>query len=213
MPSNLYLKHRAALAPVLSAGSSSAAAAGRSAQQKQETASTSEGQQGPRRRDEGEDDDPLRDPRFPGYRGGAGGGGGMYGGVGARDVVPPGMRPPGFAPAMPNVFDPLSGGGMHVGPRDPMFIGGGGIRGGGGVGIGGGGGPPAFPLPPGARYDPINPPGLPGFRPDDFIPGGGRGRGGRGAGPGPGPGGQYIHPDVMQPGRNDDDPGWDQMYG
>lgn len=57
---------------------------------------------------------PLRDTRLPG------------GGprppdyplpVGGRDVVPPGFRPPGLGPLPgPSVFDPLQGGGMHVGP-------------------------------------------------------------------------------------------------
>lgn len=48
---------------------------------------------------------------------------------------------------------PRRGGGMHVGPGHPMFGPG---RMGGGVG-----GPPGHGglLPPGARYDPINPPG------------------------------------------------------
>lgn len=42
------------------------------------------------------------------------------------------------------------GGGMHVGPGDPLFSGG--MRGG-----------PPLPgsLPPGGRWDPIGPPGLP----------------------------------------------------
>lgn len=63
--------------------------------------------------------------------------------------------------------------GMHMGPGHPAF---GGIGGGypvpGRPGpIGGQGGPG-----PGIRWDPINPAGLPGFLPDDFIRGG---RGGR----------------------------------
>lgn len=111
-------------------------------------------------------------------------------GVGARDVVPPGIRPPGYGPPRPggDPFDPLRGGGMHVGPNDPLFLGG-----------GMGGGAMRGPLPPGARYDPINPEGLPGWHPDDFVqpPGVGRGRG-RG-----GPGQGYIHPDIMPPGPQD----------
>ena len=89
-----------------------------------------------------------------------------------------------------------TGGGMHVGPNDPLFAGrhdplrvpGGGGRGG---------------LPPGARYDPIAPEGLPGFNPDDFQP---QRRGGRGSG------GPPMHPDLLQPGpgRGAD---WDSMFG
>ena len=79
--------------------------------------------------------------------------------VGGSDVAPPGMRPPGV-PDLPGMGGPLgggglpgvSGGGMHVGPNDPLFAG----RFGGGRGrMGGGGG-----LPPGARWDPIGPPGM-----------------------------------------------------
>ena len=53
---------------------------------------------------------------------------------------------------------PHRGGGMHVGPGDPIFCPG---RMGGGVG-----GPPGHgSLPPGARWDPVAPPGMPGFHP------------------------------------------------
>jgi proteasome inhibitor subunit 1 (PI31) len=78
---------------------------------------------------------------------------------------------------------------MHVGPGHPIFGPG---RMGGGVG----GLPGRGSLPPGARYDPINPAGLPGFHPDDFVQ----------------PGPPRPHPDVMQPGpgRGTD---WDEMFG
>ena len=46
---------------------------------------------------------------------------------------------------------------MHVGPGDPVFGPG---RMGGGVGA-----PPGHGLPPGARWDPIAPPGMRGFHP------------------------------------------------
>ncbi|PIN02255.1 Proteasome formation inhibitor PI31 [Handroanthus impetiginosus] len=64
----------------------------------------------------------------------------------------------------------LGGGSMLVGPNDPRFFGGGarepGLR----------GGPPG--VPPGARFDPYGPPGVPGFEPGRFVryprrPGGG----------------------------------------
>jgi proteasome inhibitor subunit 1 (PI31) len=78
---------------------------------------------------------------------------------------------------------------MHVGPGDPIFGPG---RMGGGVGA-----PPGHgSLPPGARWDPIAPPGMQGFHPDDFQrPGGGR-----------------PHPDMAQPGpgRGTD---MDYMFG
>ena len=48
------------------------------------------------------------------------------------------------------------GGGMQVGSHDPLFGPG---RMGGGRGLGG------APLPPGARWDPIAPPGMRGFNP------------------------------------------------
>lgn len=84
---------------------------------------------------------------------------------------------------------PRRGGGMHVGPGHPMFGPG---RLGGGVGA-----PPGRgSLPPGARYDPIGPPGLPGFHPDDYVH--------------PQPG--QLHPDVMQPGRGRGTD-FDNMFG
>ncbi len=59
-----------------------------------------------------------------------------------------------------------------------------------------GGAPPG--LPPGARWDPIRPQGLEGWRPEDYQRGPGRGQG--------------LHPDIMQPGagRGTD---WDSMFG
>jgi len=147
---------------------------------------------------------PLQEgpPYYP-----AGGGGGgrevlppgiMPSSVGYEDVVPPGVQPPGYGgvggvPAGP----PHRGGGMHVGPGHPVFGPG---KLGGGVGM-----PPEFggrgdhggSLPPGARWDPIGPPGTRGFRPDDFQPG---------RDP------SHPHPDMSQPG-----PGkgtdWDQFFG
>lgn len=113
-------------------------------------------------------------------------------GIGADDVVPPGVRAPGYGagPAFPGEPGPLhGGGGMHVGPGDPIFGPG---RLGGSVG-----GPPGRgSLPPGARWDPIAPPGMRGFQPDDFQQ--------------PGPG--RVHPDMAQPGpgRGAD---WDRMFG
>ena len=118
-------------------------------------------------------------------------------GVGYDDVVPPGVvRPPGYMgevfPGSISQGPPHTGGGMHVGPDHPMFgagrldgVGGGvrsGQQGGGGGGVGG--------LPPGARWDPIAPPGMPGFRPDDFQNQPGRSTAQR----------PPVHPDVMQPG-------------
>lgn len=72
--------------------------------------------------------------------------------------------------------------GMMVGPHHPIF------------GRGRMEPPPGHEghLPPGAHWDPIAPPGMPGFFPGDFERGRGRGRG-RGA--------EDIHPDIMQPGR------------
>lgn len=144
---------------------------------------------------------PLQEgpPRFPGdYRGGRGGAmppGFLPTGVGYEDVVPPGVRPPGFgggAGGVPGLMEgpPHMGGGMHVGPGHPMFGPG---RLGGGVGMPGNHGT----LPSGARWDPIGPPGTRGFRPDDFQ---------RDRDP------SHPHPDLAQPG-----PGkgtdWDAFYG
>ena len=91
-------------------------------------------------------------------------------GVGYNDVRPTG------------VGIPARGGGMMVGPHHPIF-GRGRLE------------PPRGHeghLPPGARWDPIAPPGMRGFFPGDFE---------RRA---PGRSGE-IHPDIMQPGRSDDD--------
>ena len=143
---------------------------------------------------------PLQEspPRYPGgYRGT---GGGMPqeifpAGVGYEDVVPPGVRPPGFGGGVggiPGLTEgpPHMGGGMHVGPGHPMFAqpGRAGVR----PGMYGDHGAP----PPGtARYDPIAPPGMRGFRPEDFQRDPSK-----------------LHPDVMQPG-----PGkgtdWTSYYG
>merc|ERR1719311_1562564 len=76
-----------------------------------------------------------------------------------------------------------------MGPGHPAFAG----RG--GAGSGGGPAPPPG-LPPGARWDPIAPEGLPGFRPGDFQRAPGEGRFGE------------PHPDVeFMPGRGQDFPG------
>jgi hypothetical protein len=102
--------------------------------------------------------------------------------VGTDDLRPPislpGISPevgpePGLGPGMPGGLSGRRGGGMHVGPGDPIFRGppAGVFPGGDPGGFPGGfpGGPgfdPAGPgmpgggLPPGARWDPINPPGM-----------------------------------------------------
>ncbi|XP_058736977.1 probable proteasome inhibitor [Vicia villosa] len=84
-------------------------------------------------------------------------------GIGSGSDLFPGPA----AGVYPSRGDHGFGGSMLVGPNDPRWFGGGGIGG----GIGGG---PAFPgglpgVPPGARYDPIGPPGLPGFEPNRFA--------------------------------------------
>lgn len=110
--------------------------------------------------------------------------------VGYEDIVPPGCRPPGLRPVVRPEGMPHPGGGMHVGPDHPIFGGGklgrsednqsrnehGGI------------------LPPGARWDPIGPPGTQGFRPEDFQRQQGK-----------------PHPDMMQPGPGRTD--WDSFFG
>lgn len=58
------------------------------------------------------------------------------------------------------------GGGMHVGPGDPIFGPG---RMGGGLGGPPGHGPGMPGLPPGARWDPIAPPGMRGFHPGQGL--------------------------------------------
>lgn len=80
----------------------------------------------------------------------------------------------------------FGGGSMLVGPEDPRWFGGGGFP-----GIAGG--PGGLGVPPGARFDPYGPPGVPGFEPDGRFP--------RGPVPGRGtrPQGR-IHPDLEQPG-------------
>ena len=97
--------------------------------------------------------------------------------VGGEDVVPAGLRPPG----VPVGGGGGAGGGMLFGPDHPAFRG----------GLGGAGGLGGPSRPPGVRWDPISPPGLPGFEP----PGGGFGGGLR----------PPLHPDVMQPGTGGGD--------
>ncbi|CAO1629433.1 unnamed protein product [Parajaminaea phylloscopi] len=124
--------------------------------------------------------------------------------VGDRDLQPlGGMRPPGvggFGP--PPLFgEPgAGGGGMYVGPDDPIFRDR--FRGGAGTGgelrgpWGGDGFLPAGAVPPGARFDPIGPWGGP-------LPGLGRGAGGLGQGGFQGP------PGTNNPANRD--PDWDDV--
>jgi len=120
--------------------------------------------------------------------------------IGADDLVPPGVRPPGmpFEPPMPSFGGPLRG--SHVGPRDPIFSG---QRG----GVGGVSGLRPSHLPPGARFDPINPPGMRGFHPDDFIQGERPLPDGRGFGEG-----GRVHPDIGGPPEGGGN-GMDYMFG
>lgn len=108
------------------------------------------------------------------------------GGMGNSDAVPPGFRPPGYG-GLQEPFPAGMGrsGGMHVGPDDPLFAGRSGMQRPGRAGVN----------PAGARYDPIGPPGMPGFNPDDFQTGR-----------------RPLHPDLAQPGpgRGTD---WDSMFG
>ncbi len=135
--------------------------------------------------------------------------------VGADDLVPPGIRAPGMPSPSPfggvgvGLGGPMRG--SQVGPNDPMFAG--------PMGMGGMGGPPLFPgqlrggggglgggasrlvVPPGARFDPINPPGIQGFAPEDFVQ--------------PSRSDIHIHPDI---GRPPEGPGgnssfMDHMFG
>jgi proteasome inhibitor subunit 1 (PI31) len=165
-------------------------------------ATTVPSQPQPSRPDYDPSGDPLRiapPPRrpLPGY-----GSPGMPLGVGTEDVVPPGVRPPGYYhPPLPPSHQPGNlpsgphrGGGMHVGPGDPIFGAG---RYGRGVGVGGReGGGGGEVLPPGARWDPIAPEGLPGAHPEDYVP----------------DTGPRIHPDVMQPGPGNGG-SFDSMFG
>ncbi|XP_004492371.1 probable proteasome inhibitor [Cicer arietinum] len=71
------------------------------------------------------------------------------------------LLPGPAAGVYPSRGDHDFGGGMLVGPNDPRWFG----------GIGGG---PSFPgglpgVPPGARFDPYGPPGIPGFEPNRFA--------------------------------------------
>lgn len=108
------------------------------------------------------------------------------GGFGSSDAVPPGFRPPGYG-GLQEPFPAGMGrsGGMHIGPDDPLFAGRSGLQRPGRPGMN----------PAGARYDPIGPPGMPGFNPDDFQTGR-----------------HPFHPDLAQPGpgRGTD---WDSMFG
>mmetsp|Transcript_9894 Transcript_9894/g.25224 ORF Transcript_9894/g.25224 Transcript_9894/m.25224 type:complete len:237 (-) Transcript_9894:164-874(-) len=113
--------------------------------------------------------------------------------VGADDLVPPGIRPPGSIHPGLGPFGGRGGGlrGSHVGPDDPIFSGMGGRR--------DGRRPPGPGLPPGARWDPINPQGIPGFHPDDFIPDGRPVRD------------RDVHPDIGPPPGGGG--GMDHMFG
>ncbi|KNA06527.1 hypothetical protein SOVF_180230 [Spinacia oleracea] len=82
----------------------------------------------------------------------------------------------------------FGGGSMLIGPEDPRWLG----DRSGFPGIAGG--PGGLGVPPGARFDPYGPPGVPGFEPDRF------GRFPRGPNPGRGPRRGGIHPDIEQPG-------------
>ncbi|QDZ19303.1 putative proteasome inhibitor [Chloropicon primus] len=98
--------------------------------------------------------------------------------VGADDLVPPGIRAPGM-PGMGPFPGPLGGPmrGSQVGPGDPIF-GNRGMRFGQHI-------PPSnLRVPPGARYDPIHPPGVP--DPDFGFGGVGEGE-------------SRIHPDIGRP--------------
>eukprot|EP00899_Mesostigma_viride_P002873 jgi/Mesvir1/12587/Mv10335-RA.1 len=101
-------------------------------------------------------------------------------GVGRDDFLPGGIGPlPGMGLPVPGGF-----GGTQVGPNHPMFH----------MRIPGNADMPGYPMrppnmPPGARFDPYGPPGVPGFEPGRFG-GEGRRRGG-------------FHPDLEQPGSDD----------
>jgi len=131
-------------------------------------------------------------------RRGAGGGGAPMGRQGREPgVMPP---PPGevpFPPArvgdadrfpwMQPGYDGVGGGGSQVGPDHPIFdterepsrqrppM-------------------PGIPCPPGARWDPVQPPGIPGFLPGDLTRQPSAPRRGR----------PPAHPDMMQPGPEED---------
>ncbi|KXZ53956.1 hypothetical protein GPECTOR_6g875 [Gonium pectorale] len=128
-----------------------------------------------RRRDEEEEEERervLRDERYrPGFPGGPTHGPPGWGpaGIGDDDLMPGALpRPPGLGGLGGVPLGPRGmGGGMHVGPTNPIFAdrlrhprGGPGM---GGPGMGPGGGVP------GMRWDPINPEGLQGWNPDDFT--------------------------------------------
>lgn len=132
-------------------------------------------------------DDPLRDPAFQPSRD-------PYPNpihdpllVGGGDLDPLGLGRPGrFGGGVPGM--PV-GGGMQVGPEHPFFRDH--LR---QPAIRPGMTPPG--LPPGARWDPIRPPGMEGFNPEDFQRQ---------------PGTRRIDPDIAPrpPGTTD----WDAMFG
>lgn len=100
-------------------------------------------------------------------------------GIGYDDLHPPGTL---------LVEGPARGGrigGSQVGPDDPLFS------------VRPGRQPvPSQSLPPGARFDPIGPEGVPGFHPDDFTPERMRREAWNDVGPPPG----MFHPEGVDPG-------------
>eukprot|EP00891_Asterochloris_glomerata_P008069 jgi/Astpho2/8069/Aster-03016 len=111
----------------------------------------------------------------------------LLGDFGRGDMIPPGLPPMPHLPPGSGDFIP-PGSGMMVGPDHPMFRQGR-PRPGPGLPAHGGG-------VPGMRWDPIGPPGTPGFLPDDLQR--------------PPPPGQ-VHPDLAPRGFRG--PDWDSMYG
>ncbi|KAK6290539.1 PREDICTED: probable proteasome inhibitor [Theobroma cacao] len=70
-------------------------------------------------------------------------------------------RVPGPGAGMYPTRGDVGGGSMLLGPNDPRWL-------------GGVGGEPGFTgaqpgVPPGARFDPFGPPGVPGFEPNRFV--------------------------------------------
>ncbi|GIL83554.1 hypothetical protein Vretimale_10329 [Volvox reticuliferus] len=179
------------------------AAAAEAAQRKQE-----EVEEAARALRQGEEEqqrrDPLRDDRYPQamFPNRTPPGWGPLG-VGDEDLMPGGLpRRPGMGGLVgPEAGVPLGprglGGGMHVGPENPIFAGR--LRhprGGAGFPpsiIGGGG------AVPGMRWDPIAPEGLQGWAPDDYTRAG-RAQHGEG----------FNDIGRPQPGRG---PDWDHMFG
>ncbi|KAK7748516.1 hypothetical protein SLS62_008556 [Diatrype stigma] len=115
-----------------------------------------------------------RPPRGSGGAGVLGGGRTPFGNIGQDDLNPPPLGPrdpfhPGGGVAGPGLPRPGGGRGMYPTFDDPLFGGGGGL---GGMGMGGGDDLDDLQVPPGARYDPLGPGGVPRLG----------GRGGRGGG-------------------------------